>query len=271
VGGTRVFSKGSGEVEIKLGQFAHESWTLPEVTGKFTFKDQTLRTNNLTLGKPDVNQVMIMGKLNLADPQNPSFDTALIARYVPIDRLFVMFGGMFNASLTGKTVWLKAHLQGQGGDLKQVTQSLKGRLAFNLKDGRINTGLLLNGAVQLFGIDVDPKSTAERARQHNTGYLNIFGEFSILNGVAHTKKFLYVAPFRRVGRVIEQIPIIGPIVTGGKEGSLITSYYKVEGPFSDPKVESVPFKTIGEKVLGTLEGIITAPSDLFIEKEPANP
>jgi uncharacterized protein YhdP len=296
VGGTRVFSKGSGEVEIKLGQFTHESWTLPEVTGKFTFKDQTLRTNNLTLGKPDVDQVMIMGKLNLADPQNPSFDTALIARHVPIDRLFVMFGGMFDASLTGKTVWLKAHLQGQGGDLKQVTQSLKGRLAFNLKDGRINTGLLLNGAVQLFGIDVDPKTTAERRRQHNTGYLKIFGEFSILNGVAHTKKFLYeekgkrlslvgsfdlnasrmdtvvgLAPFRRVGRVIEQIPIIGPIVTGGKEGSLITSYYKVEGPFSDPKVESVPFKSIGEKVLGTLEGIITAPSDLFIEKKPANP
>lgn len=296
VGGTRVFSKGSGEVEIKLGQFTHKSWTLPEVIGEFTFKDQTLRTNNLTLGKPDVDQVMIMGELNLADPQKPSFDTALIARNVPVDNLFNMFGGMFAASLTGQTVWLKAQLQGQGGDLKQVTQSLKGRLAFNLRDGRINTGLLLNGAVQLFGITVDPKTTAERMRQHNTGYLNIFGEFSILNGVAHTKKFLYeekgkrlslvgsfdlnesrmdtvvgLAPFRRVGRVIEQIPILGPIVTGGKEGSLITSYYKVEGLFSDPKVESVPFKSIGEKVLGTLEGIISAPSDLFTEKEPANP
>ncbi len=296
VGGTRLFSRGSGEVEVKLGRFTHQSWTLPEVAGKFTFKDQILRTNNLTLGQPQVNQVIILGKLSLADAQNPSFDTALISRNVPIENLFAMFGGMFKASLTGQTVWLKADIQGKGGDLKQITQSLKGRLAFNLKEGRINTGLLLNGAVQLFGIPVDPKTTTERARKHNTGYLSIFGEFSILNGVANTKKFLYeekgqrlslvgsfdlnasrmdtvvgLAPFRRVGRVIEQIPIIGPIVTGGKEGSLITSYYKVGGPFSDPKVESVPFKSIGEKVLGTLEGIITAPSDLFTEKEPANP
>ena len=145
-------------------------------------------------------------------------------------------------------------------------------------------------------LPITPATVAKRARQHNTGYLQIFGDFSILNGVARTENFLYeekgqrlslvgafdlnnsrmgtvvgVAPFRRMGRVIEKIPILGPIVTGGKEGSLITTYYKVEGPFSDPKIESVPFKSISEKVLGTLEGIIIAPSDLFIEREPANP
>jgi hypothetical protein len=69
-------------------------------------------------------------------------------------------------------------------------------------------------------------------------------------------------------RIVKKIPLLGPIVTGGKEGSLITTYYKVEGPFSDPKVESVPFKSISEKILGTLEGIIIAPSELFTESEP---
>ena len=78
-----------------------------------------------------------------------------------------------------------------------------------------------------------------------------------------------VAPFRRVGRVIEKIPIIGHIVTGGKEGSLITTYYKVEGPFSDPKVEAVPFKSVSGKVMSTLEAIVTAPSDLFSSQDPS--
>ena len=296
LGETHVFSKGSGEIEIKLNQFAQKPWTLPEVAGKLTFKNQVLQTNNLTLGQPKIDELMIMGKLSLADIQNPSFDTVLISRGVPVDKLFAMFGGMFKASLTGDTVWLKAHLQGRGGNLKQITQSLKGRLSFDLKDGRINTGRLLNGVVKLFGISIDPKIVAKRTRQPNTGYLQIFGDFSILSGVARTENFLYeekgqrlslvgafdlnnsrmgtvvgVAPFRRMGRVIEKIPILGPIVTGGTEGSLITTYYKVEGPFSDPKIESVPFKSISEKVLGTLEGIIIAPSDLFIEREPANP
>ncbi len=296
LGETRVFSKGSGEIKIKLNRFAQKFWTLPKINGKLTFKDQILQTNNLTLGQPKIDQVMIMGKLRLTDLQNPSFDAVLISRGVPVESLFAKFGDMFHASLTGQTVWLKAHLQGQGGDLKQITRSLKGRLSFDLKDGRINTGRLLNGVVKLFGITVDPATVAERARQHNTGYLQIFGDFKVLNGVARTENFLYeekgqrmtlvgafdlntsrmgtvvgVAPFRRVGRVIEQIPILGHIVTGGKEGSLITSYYKVEGPFNNPQVESVPFKSISEKILNTMESIITAPSDLFTEKEPAHP
>ena len=80
-----------------------------------------------------------------------------------------------------------------------------------------------------------------------------------------------VAPFRRVGRIIKQIPILGPIVTGGEEGSLITNYYKVEGPFSDPKVESIPLTSVSKKVLGTFQGIFSAPSDLFPKQDPASP
>jgi hypothetical protein len=291
---THVFSKGSGEIKIKLNRFAHKLWTLPEVVGKFTFKDRVLRTNNLTLGQPKIDEVMIKSELSLADIQNPSFDTVLISRGVLIDKLFAMFGVIFKASLTGKTVWLKAHLHGRGGNLKQITQSLKGRLSFNMKDGRINTGRLLNGAVKMFGISVNPKTVAKRERQHSAGYLQIFGDFSILDGVARTENFLYeeeekrlslvgafdlntsrmgtvvgYAPFRTMDRIIKKIPILGPIVTGGKEGSLVTTYYKVEGPFSDPKVESVPFKSISEKILGTLEGIIIAPSELFSSQEPS--
>jgi hypothetical protein len=296
LGETRVFSKGSGEFEIKLNRFTRNLWTLPEVVGKFTFKDRVLRTNHLTLGQAKIDEVMIMGKLSLVDIQNPAFETVLISRGVPIDRLFGMFGGMFKGSLTGNTIWLKARLQGRGGDLKQLTQSLKGRLSFDLKNGKINTGKLLNGAVKLFGIPIDPKTVEKRTRQPSTDYMQIFGDFSILDGVARTENFLYeeeekrlslvgafdlntsrmgtvvgYAPFRTMDRIIKRIPILGPIITGGKEGSLITTYYKVDGPFSDPKVESVPFKSISEKVLGTLEGIIIAPSELFTESEPANP
>lgn len=293
---TRVFSKGTGEIEIKLKRFVQKFWTLPGVAGKFTFKDQVLQTKNLSLGQPKIDEVVIMGDLSLADVQNPSFDTVLISRGVPIEKLFAIFGGMFDASLTGNTVWLDAHLQGRGGDLKQITQSLKGRLSFNLKEGRINTGRLLNGVVELFGISIDPKTIAERSKQPNSGYMQIFGNFSILDGVARTENFLFeekgqrmslvgafdlntrrmgtvvgVAPFRRVGRIIKQIPILGPIVTGGEEGSLITNYYKVEGPFSDPKVESVPLTSVSKKVLGTFQGIFTAPSDLLFKQEPASP
>ena len=294
--GTRVFASGSGEIAIKVNQFAWDFWRIPEIAGTFTFKDQVLQTNDLTIGQPIIDQMTLVGELRLADIRSPSFEVTLNTRNVKTEGLFGIFGDMFQASLTGQTAWLKARLKGRGENLKEITKSLNGRLSLNLKEGRINTGRLLNGVVDLFGIPVDPATVAKRAGQPNTGYLQIFGDFSVADGIAQTENFLYeekgqrlslvgafnlnsshmatvvgVAPFRRVGRVIEKIPVLGPIVTGGKEGSLITSYYKVEGPFSGPKIESVPFKSISKKVLGTLEGIITAPGDLFKEREPAKP
>ncbi|MEE8206474.1 MAG: DUF3971 domain-containing protein, partial [Nitrospinaceae bacterium] len=56
LGETRVFSKGSGEVEIKLNRFAHKFWILPGVTGKLTFEDQVLQTRNLSLGHPKIDE-----------------------------------------------------------------------------------------------------------------------------------------------------------------------------------------------------------------------
>jgi uncharacterized protein involved in outer membrane biogenesis len=292
LGETHVFSRGSGEIEVELNRFTRKLWTLPEIAGKFTFKDKVLQINSLTLGQAKIDKVAIKGHLSLADAQNPSFETTLISRGVPINKLFDMFGGIFKTSLTGDTVWLKAHLRGSGADIKQITRNLGGRLSFNLKDGRINTGWLLNGAVKLFDLTVDPKTVAERDKQFNNGYLHIFGNFSIVNGVAHTKKFLYeekaqrlslvgsfdlndssmdtvvgVAPFRRVGRVIEKIPLLGDILTAGKENSLITTYHKIDGPFSDPKVESVPLTSISKKILGTFEGIFSSANDPY--KEPS--
>lgn len=293
---THVFSNGSGKVEIKVNRFTRSFLTLPEVTGTFTFKDRILRTDNLTVGLPQIDQLTLKGQLNLADSQNPEFKGFLVSRNVPVEGLFAMFGGMFSASLTGHTVWMKAHFQSRGSDLKQIVQSLKGRISFNIKKGRINNGRLLNGVARLFEVSVDPGTIARRSGQPNSGYLQIFGDFSILNGVARTENFMFedkgerlslagafdlntrrmdtvvgLAPFRRVGRFIEKIPVIGKILTGGEEGSLITTYYKVEGPFDDPKVEAVPLQSVGKKLLGTLEGIISIPSDLFAEKEPASP
>lgn len=293
LGGTRVFSKGSGEIDIKINRFNKKPWKLPEVAGKLTFKNRVLETKRLALGQPKIDEVLIRGTLNLSDTKNPEFDVVLISRDTRIEKLFGMFGGLFRSALTGTNVWMKVKLKGRGGDLKQIAQSLQGQWSFDIKEGRIHTGFLLNGTAQLFDVPVDPKIIAERDRQHNTGYMRIFGDFPIVNGVAHTENFMYedkgdrvllvgsidlyqqrldlvagVAPFRRVSRWIEKIPILGKIITGGSEGSLITSYYEVAGPFSGPRIESIPWTTIGKKILGTFEGIITAPVNIIPHEEP---
>ncbi|NIQ00337.1 MAG: hypothetical protein GWM98_07810, partial [Nitrospinaceae bacterium] len=80
-----------------------------------------------------------------------------------------------------------------------------------------------------------------------------------------------VAPFRKVDRVLEKIPLVGKILTGGDEGSLIINYYSVKGPFSGPAVQSVPLTSISKKLLGTFQGVLQTPRELFTHKESDSP
>ena len=285
---TKVFSKGSGEVEVKINRFVRNHWTFPEIAGRIVFDNQTIQTDNLEIGQPGIDRMNLKGKLILADVNRPAFEGIMVSRNTRIESLFAIFGGLFRAGITGENVFMRVQFKSQGSDLTEVAKNLQGRWSFDIQKGRINTGHLLNGAALLFDVPVSPKTFEARANQFNNGYLRVFGDFPITNGVGHTKSFMYedkgdrvtftgdidlyrqnlnllagLAPFRRVSRWLEKIPVLGPIVTGGREGSLITNYFEVEGPFSDPRIESIPWTSIGKKVLGTLEGVITAPADLI--------
>nr|NIQ01380.1 hypothetical protein [Nitrospinaceae bacterium] len=118
--GTRVFSLGSGEVHIDVGRFTRDFWTFPRFTGDFTFKDQTLKTRNLEIGRPKVDQIMVQGQLKLEEGRKPAFDAVLVSRNIPSKNFFKVFGGLFQNGLTGHLAWLKIRLKGQGDNLKEI-------------------------------------------------------------------------------------------------------------------------------------------------------
>ncbi|MGE5841509.1 MAG: AsmA-like C-terminal domain-containing protein, partial [Deltaproteobacteria bacterium] len=73
---------------------------------------------------------------------------------------------------------------------------------------------------------------------------------------------LGVQPLGTIDAVVSKIPILGHILTGeGK--SLITYYFEVKGPITGPRVEHVPFKTVGEGVAGILKRLFLSPVKLF--------
>jgi hypothetical protein len=72
-------------------------------------------------------------------------------------------------------------------------------------------------------------------------------------------------------KILTKIPVVGRIITGGDEGSFIKTYYSVDGEFSEPKVTAIPFTALGKKVIGTLQGILQTPQEIFTrprEEEP---
>ncbi len=284
--GNKLFAKGSGVIEINLDRFDFDFLQLRKIAGNVSFSEGKVDIPSLDIGARNENLVQLQGKLALDESGKIRFESSLLAENIRTTGFFNIFGKMFRNSLSGKLNLLKAKFDGKGANWKEITSSLDGHITLNLKGGNINTDLLLDGSMELFGVrDSDPSSG-------NTGeespFENVSGDFSLVKGVAHTENFQYatleskmslvglfdlnkfemdttvgVAPLRTLDKIITKIPVFGKILAGGDEQSIFKTYYLIQGSFEGPVVTSIPFTALGKKVIGTLQGILESPGDIF--------
>jgi hypothetical protein len=118
-------------------------------------------------------------------------------------------------------------------------------------------------------------------------FKNIRGSFILKNGVAHIDDFrihseamgvtivgdldltrmesnfkVGVQPFVGLDRFVNAIPVFRHYVAG-PDRSVLATYFLVNGPLSDPHVQPIPFRSLGEGILGFFERLLENPfSDL---------
>ena len=98
------------------------------------------------------------------------------------------------------------------------------------------------------------------------------GDFKIVKGVVHTSNLemkgpeimlavkgqanlvqdtinaqFKAMPLQMLDKALKAIPLLGQILTGGKKGGVIETYFKVHGKLSKPKFTLQPHKTLLEK------------------------
>jgi hypothetical protein len=67
-----------------------------------------------------------------------------------------------------------------------------------------------------------------------------------------------VHPLGTVDTILSSIPIAGYILTG-KDRAFLSYVYEVEGDLNDPKIEPIPFKTVGEGLVGIFKRLLETP------------
>ena len=97
-------------------------------------------------------------------------------------------------------------------------------------------------------------------------------ESPVLNAVASQGKvdlankkidFVFgIRPLESIDTVVSSIPIVGHIVTG-EEKSFLTYHFKADGPWSNPRVEYLPFKSLGKGVAGVMKRLFLTPVRLL--------
>jgi len=72
-----------------------------------------------------------------------------------------------------------------------------------------------------------------------------------------------VAHLPGLDKLLTQIPIVGSILTAGDEGSLIKTYYDVNGPFDNPEVTAIPFTSLSKKFMGLFQGVLQSSEEIL--------
>jgi uncharacterized protein YhdP len=73
---------------------------------------------------------------------------------------------------------------------------------------------------------------------------------------------LAAEPLGTIDKVVSNLPVVGYILTGEKK-ALVVYHFRVQGTLSDPEVQYVPLKNLGNKMVGAFSRIFLAPGQLF--------
>ncbi len=90
---------------------------------------------------------------------------------------------------------------------------------------------------------------------------SIVGTFDLANQTMDT--VVGVAPLAQIDRFLTQIPIVGKILTGGDEKSILKTYYTVKGNFNNPETTMIPFTSLEKRVIGIFQGILQTPQTIL--------
>ncbi len=174
-------------------------------------------------------------------------------------------------------------LKGEGENFQKVKESLYGNLRLVLEKGVIERGNVLAKIFSLLNVSQLFKGRVPDLKTKGLPYRSITANIRVREGIASTEDLLVesdamritvvgkvdlgknlidarvgIHPLITVDTLISHIPIAGYILTG-KDKAFLSYFYEVKGKLDDPKVEAIPFKSMGEGVLGIVKRLLETP------------
>lgn len=189
--------------------------------------------------------------------------------------------------VTGRVYIDRVQLRGEGENFKKVKESLRGSLRLELDNGVIERGNILAKIFSILNVSQLFKGRVPDLKTRGLPYQRISATFQVKDGIASTEDFLVdsdamritaigkvdlgenlidtkvgVHPLGTVDTILSNIPIAGYILTG-KDRAFLSYVYEVKGDLDDPKIEAIPFKAVGEGLIGIFKRLLETPMRPF--------
>ncbi|MBT3667126.1 MAG: AsmA-like C-terminal region-containing protein [Opitutae bacterium] len=177
---------------------------------------------------------------------------------------------------------LNGALPENGKGFPDIAKQLSGDIKLKLVDGNLPE----LGALETILTILNPTSLLD-AKKAGLNYEYLGGDFKIVKGLVNTDNFemkssqlnmqvfgdadlgkdtinaeIKVMPMQMLDETIKAIPLLGQILTGGKKGGIIETYFKVDGKLSAPSVTPQAHRSLTEKPGAILNELMNIPGNL---------
>jgi uncharacterized protein YhdP len=196
--------------------------------------------------------------------------------------------------LTGRVHIDKVELRGEGENSQEMKESLNGSFRFEIEKGMIERWKTLSRIFSILNVSQLFMGRLPDLKTKGLPYHNMMATFQIKDGIASTEDFLVdsdamkiilrgkvdlgknfidarigVHPLVTIDKILGNVPIAGYILTG-KDKGFISFFYDVKGNLDDPKIESIPLKSIEEPSWGIIKRLLLTPLRPFQNNSSSN-
>jgi uncharacterized protein involved in outer membrane biogenesis len=202
--------------------------------------------------------------------------------------------GEARVMLTGRVHIDKVELRGEGEDSQKMKESLNGSLRFEIEKGMIERWIILSRIFSILNVSQLFMGRLPDLKTKGLPYHNMMATVQIKDGIASTEDFLVdsdavritlfgkvdlgknfidarigVHPLVTIDKILSNVPITGYILTG-KDKGFVSFFYDVKGNLDDPKIETIPLKSIEERSWGVIKRLLLTPLRPFQNKSSSN-
>jgi len=185
--------------------------------------------------------------------------------------------------ITGRVHVDKVELRSEGEDSQKMKESLNGSLRFEIEKGMIERWKTLSRIFSILNVSQLFMGRLPDLKTKGLPYHNMMATLQIKDGIASTEDFLVdsdamkitlrgkvdlgknfidarigVHPLVTIDKILSHVPIAGYILTG-KDKGFISFFYHVKGNLDDPKIETIPLKSIEEPTWGIIKRLLLTP------------
>ncbi len=202
--------------------------------------------------------------------------------------LFAQAFGIKKLEITG-TLSMQGELTAKGNNNAELKKTVLGSLKFRCEKGSLRRFAVFSKIFSILNVSQLFKLQLPDMVSGGMPYNSISAAISVQDGIVSSQDF-YVAsnamiisavgkvdlvknevdatigvqPLQSVGKVVNRLPVVGWILTGGNK-TFLTTYFEAKGKLEDPSVKAIPVRSMAKGVFNIFKRVFELPGKLVTD------